>query len=70
MSTREQEAAVVWRAVTHLQVLHQLHPYLDQEVLITVAHALVTSRLDYGNTFYEELPLKTIWKFQLVQLCK
>lgn len=55
------------RAFAHLQVVHLLHPYLDWEVLLTVTHALVTYRLDYNNTLYTGLPLKTIWKLQLVQ---
>lgn len=38
-----------------------------QEALYTVTHALVTSYMDYCYALYMELPLKNIWKLQLVQ---
>lgn len=43
-----------------LWLVHQLRPYLPKLELAMVVHAMVTSRLDYCNTLYMGLPLKTI----------
>lgn len=43
-----------------------MHPFLDQEALLIVTHALITSPLDFCNAIYMELPLKTTQKLQLV----
>lgn len=48
-------------------ILIQLHPFLDRDALLIINNALVTSHLVYFNTLYIELPLKNIWKLQLVQ---
>ncbi|KAF7246708.1 hypothetical protein EYD10_07374, partial [Varanus komodoensis] len=48
-------------------LIHQLRPYLEYDCLATVTHALVTSRLDFCNTLYVGLPLKTVRILQLVQ---
>lgn len=48
-------------------VLDELQPYLNHSDLDTMTSALVTSRLDYFSTLYMGLPLKTVWKLQLVQ---
>lgn len=45
----------------------QLAPFLSQRDLTTVIHITVTSRLDYCNMLYVELPLKLTQKLQLVQ---
>ncbi|KAF7252062.1 Ryanodine receptor 3 [Varanus komodoensis] len=50
-----------------LRLIHQLHPYLENDCLATVTHALVTSRLDFCNALYMGLPLKTVRILQLVQ---
>ena len=42
-------------------------PYLDERSLMTVSHALVNTRLDYCNALYVGLPLKIVWRLQLVQ---
>lgn len=44
-----------------------LHPFLDQETPFNVIYAFVTSRLNYCNMLYMELPLRSIQKLQLVQ---
>lgn len=64
---KEQVATMARRAFAHLWIVHQLSPYLAWEALLSIAHAFVTSRLNYCNTVYVGLPLKTIRKFQLVQ---
>ncbi|KAF7236359.1 hypothetical protein EYD10_16898 [Varanus komodoensis] len=50
-----------------LRLIYQLRPYLENDCLVTVTHALVTSRLDLCNTLYVGLPLKTVRILQLVQ---
>lgn len=52
-------------AVFHLYQARQLVPYLLHLDLATVIHATVT--LDYWNSLYAGLPLRLIWKLQLVQ---
>lgn len=47
--------------------MYQLHPFLDREVLLTIAHALVISSLDYCNTSYVVPSWKSIGKLQLIQ---
>ena len=54
-------------AFLQLQKLYQLRPYLDEQSLMTVTHALVTSHTDYCNVLYMGLPLKTVQRLQLVQ---
>ncbi|KAF7246369.1 Tryptophan synthase alpha chain [Varanus komodoensis] len=49
------------------RLIHQLRPYLENDCLATVTHALVTSRLDFCNALYVGLPLKTVRILQLVQ---
>lgn len=39
----------------------------EQLFLLTVTHALITSKLDYCNALWVELLLKTTQKLQLVQ---
>lgn len=48
--------------------MHQLHPFLDREVLMTIAHALVISKLDYCNTSYMVPSWRSIGKLQLIQI--
>ncbi|KAF7252444.1 Vitamin D-binding protein [Varanus komodoensis] len=45
----------------------QLRPYLENDCLATVPHALVTSQLDFCNMLYVGLPLKTVRILQMVQ---
>ncbi|KAF7242744.1 hypothetical protein EYD10_10956 [Varanus komodoensis] len=47
LSLEAQVTAVVRGAFLQLQLIHQLHPYLEDDCLVTVTHALVTSRLDF-----------------------
>ncbi|KAF7235278.1 Zinc finger protein RFP [Varanus komodoensis] len=62
-----QVLAVVRSAFHQLRLIHQLRPYLEDDCLATVMHALVTSRLDFCNTLYVGLPLKTVRILQMVQ---
>lgn len=47
-------------------VFHQLRQ-VAKRGLAMVTHALIMPRLDYYNMLYVELPLKTTWKWQMVQ---
>ncbi|KAF7238810.1 hypothetical protein EYD10_14545 [Varanus komodoensis] len=67
LSLEAQVTAVARSAFLQLQLIRQLRPYLEYDCLATVTHALVTSRLDFCNTLYVGLPLKTVWILQLVQ---
>ncbi|KAF7247075.1 putative RNA-directed DNA polymerase from transposon BS [Varanus komodoensis] len=67
LSLEAQVTAVARSAFFQLRLIHQLHPYLENDCLVTVTHALVTSRLDFCNELYMGLPLKTVWILQLVQ---
>ena len=62
------QVSVMTRSVfTQLKQAHQLCLFLEISDLATMMHALVTSHLDYCNTLYVGLPLKTVWKLQVVQ---
>ncbi|KAF7244380.1 putative RNA-directed DNA polymerase from transposon BS [Varanus komodoensis] len=67
LSLEAQVTAVARSAFLQLWLIHQLCPYLEYNCLVTVTHALVTSRLDFCNTLYVGLPLKTVRILQLVQ---
>lgn len=62
----EQMAVVARSAFAQLYLVPQLHLFLDWQVLVTITHVLVISRLDYDNVLYMGLPLKNIWKLLLV----
>lgn len=40
------------RAFVQIHLVHHLHPYLDQEALRIVIHALITLYLHYCNVLY------------------
>ncbi|KAF7253589.1 Ryanodine receptor 2, partial [Varanus komodoensis] len=63
----DKEAHLACITETWLRLIHQLRPYLENDCLATVTHALVTSRLDFCKVLYVGLPLKTVWILQLVQ---
>ncbi|XP_062831034.1 probable RNA-directed DNA polymerase from transposon BS [Anolis carolinensis] len=67
LTLKAQVSAVALSAFAQLKLVCQLQPYLEKSDLATVVDALVTSRLDYCNALYVGLPVKTVWKFQLVQ---
>ncbi|KAF7235564.1 Cytosolic carboxypeptidase 4, partial [Varanus komodoensis] len=67
LSLEAQVTAVARSAFLQLRLIHQLRPYLENDCLATVTHALVTSRPDFCNALYVGLPLKTVRILQLVQ---
>ncbi|KAF7254669.1 Cytoplasmic tyrosine-protein kinase BMX [Varanus komodoensis] len=67
LSLEAQVTAVARSASFQLRLIHQLRPYLENDCLAKVTHALVTSRLDFCNALYMGLPLKTVQILQLVQ---
>lgn len=46
--------------------VHQLSPYLSQWDWTTVIHAMVTSGLKYCNSLYVGLPLRLLWKLEVI----
>ncbi|XP_061484291.1 cilia- and flagella-associated protein 95 isoform X2 [Rhineura floridana] len=67
LSMEAQILAASRAAWYQLHLIQRLRPYLPVHLLPRVVHALVSSRLDYCNALYVGLPLKTVWKLQLVQ---
>ncbi|KAF7237627.1 cGMP-inhibited 3',5'-cyclic phosphodiesterase A [Varanus komodoensis] len=67
LSLEAQVTAVARSAFFQLRLIHQLRPYLEYDCLATVTHVLVTSCLDFCDTLYVGLPLKTVRILQLVQ---
>ncbi|KAF7238429.1 eIF-2-alpha kinase activator GCN1 [Varanus komodoensis] len=67
LSLEAQVIAVARSSFLQLQLILQLHPYLEDDCLAAVTHALVTSQLDFCNAPYVGLPLKTVWILQMVQ---
>ena len=62
-----QVTSVVRAAHFHLWRFAQLCPYLDMGALTMLAHALIISRIDYCSAVYVGLPLRLMWRLQLVQ---
>ncbi|KAF7236475.1 putative RNA-directed DNA polymerase from transposon BS [Varanus komodoensis] len=58
LSLEAQVTAVARSAFLQLRLIHQLRPYLENDCLATVTHALVTSQLDFCNALYMGLPLE------------
>lgn len=50
-----------------LKLVYQLCLFPEMSDFAMVAHALVTSHLDYCNVLYMGLSLKMVWKLHLVQ---
>ncbi|KAF7253513.1 Vacuolar protein 8 [Varanus komodoensis] len=67
LSLEAQVMTVARSAFLQLRLIHLLRPYPEENCLATVTHTLVTSRLDYCNTLYVGLPLKTVRILQMVQ---
>ena len=67
LTMETQVAFMVRSAHLHLWRIAQLHPYLDTGVLTTLVHTLLVSRIGYCNTLYMGLPLRLMWKLQMVQ---
>ncbi|KAF7243163.1 Protein mono-ADP-ribosyltransferase TIPARP [Varanus komodoensis] len=66
LSLEAQVMVVARSAFLQLWLIHQLHPYLENDCLATVTHALVTSRLYFCNALCVGLPLKKVRILQLV----
>ncbi|KAF7242904.1 Ankyrin repeat and fibronectin type-III domain-containing protein 1 [Varanus komodoensis] len=67
LSLEAQVTVVARSAFLQLRLIHQLRPYLEDDCLATVTHALVTSQLDFCNVLYVGLPLKTVRILQMAQ---
>lgn len=62
-----QVITVAGQALFYLCQVHQLDPFLPQPELATMICATVTSRIDYHYLLYAGLPLKALWRLQVVQ---
>ena len=51
----------------NIRKIRRIRKYLTYEAVKTLVHCTVTVRLDYCNSLYRGLPLKTIKKLQLAQ---
>ena len=54
-------------AFFHLHNIRRISKYLDQESLLTLTHAFITSRLDYCNSLLYGAPVTQIEKLQRIQ---
>lgn len=63
----EQIVIVARSAYFQLRLVWQPLPFPDKMGLTIITHALVESQLNYHNTLYMVLPLKTTKKLQMVQ---
>ena len=50
INTNDHVTSVYRAAHYHLKNVRSLKPFLSQEVLVTVVHAFVTSRIDYCDS--------------------
>lgn len=55
------------RPFAQVQVEYHLYPFLDQETLHLVTHALITLFMNYCNALLMGLPLKHIQRLKLMQ---
>ena len=62
-----QVASVVRSTHLNLRPIAQLCSYLDVRLLTTLTYVLIVSRLDYCNALYMGLPLRLMWKLQMIQ---
>lgn len=51
----------------YIKQLRQIRPLLDHNSAVTLANSLVSSRLDFCNSLYFELPKSNLHQLQLVQ---
>jgi hypothetical protein len=66
MSMNKHIDSVCKAAHFHLRQLGRIRRFLKPQVAIAVAHAFVTSRIDYGNSLFWNIPLKQIKRLQRV----
>ena len=54
-------------AYKQIFIMYKLCPLITQDAAQTLVQALVTSKLDYGNTLYFGISKSLLYKLQLVQ---
>lgn len=64
---KEQVAVGTRRPFAQVQVARHLYPFLDQETLHLVTHALIIPCMNYCNALLMGLPLKHIQRLKLMQ---
>ena len=67
INMHEHVTSVCRAAYYHLKNIHCLKTFLTQEVLVTVVHAFVTSRIDYCNSLLYGISDYNINRLQRIQ---
>lgn len=63
---QKHSAVLARKVITHYCVVHQLLKFMEQETQFKIIHALIISNFGLGQPIFFELPLKSIWKLQLI----
>ena len=67
LTTKRQVNAISKACYYQIHNIGHIRRYITLDAYKTVAHALITSRLDYGNAFPYGLPITLITRLQKVQ---
>ena len=67
MSFKKQISKVCQISFMYIRQLRRIRPFLDRNSAIMLANALVSSRIDYCNSLYYDLPKASIERLQRVQ---
>ena len=69
LKMEHQIANTVKSCYYQIRNIGRIRPHLTKESCKTLCHALVTSRLDYGNSLLYGLPQMALQRLQKVELC-
>ena len=69
LSMKQHIINVCKSAFIHLRNIRYLKPYLSADALATVAHAFITSRIDYCNSLLVGIPDVCVSQLQRIQNC-
>ena len=69
MSMQNHVSSVCQSAFFHLRNIRTLKPFLTTDTLTTVAHAFLSSRIDYCNSILIGIPDRCVGQLQRIQNC-